>query len=458
MRYSILLPTHNRADVLKFALQSIFAQTEASFEVLVVGDGCTDGTADVVNAFDDPRILWYDLPKAPNFGYANRNIALKEARGELVAFLGHDDLWFPDHLALLYECFTANPGLELAYTMPVFVHPDGQMLPLHFNLHDDELRGQWADMKRNVLPAGCVVHRRSCFAKYGYWDETLPNCGDWELWARIMKGGGWNRFRYLPVATCLHFRAIWRRNPVLVPHEVAWHADNVDELRCAAGKIHVDCSGYDLEQEAVWHHIKEGGGSPVSELRNAMAVFLHRGNLEMAALSARHERMVSEHRRLALANLMYSSILYNHGIAPPEDVNAVSFYHFLEDGELNFWVTRDTALLTPGVHGKTRLKLFLCCGDGNQYSRFPFTLSVLKNDREIKTLLFDDSGQCRTVLLNVDKTTRVTFQSDGWLIVNETEASARITNITIGRERRLNPHILLKRIAASLFKHERKPV
>src|SRR5262245_54968910 len=110
--FSILLPTHNRADVLPFAIRSVLAQTVQDFELLIVGDGCRVGTAEIVRGFSDARIVWFDLPKGPNFGYNNRNIALRQARGAYVAYMAHDDLWLCDHLELLVAVL-GRPSIEL---------------------------------------------------------------------------------------------------------------------------------------------------------------------------------------------------------------------------------------------------------------------------------------------------------------------------------------------------------
>jgi GT2 family glycosyltransferase len=211
-RFSVLLPTHNRADVLGFAISSVLSQTLSDFELLVVGDGCTDNTADVVASFRDSRIRWFDLPKAPYFGYANRNVALKQAAGEFIAFMAHDDLVFPDHLAVLAAALE-RPGIEWVYSRPLWVTTDGLVVPFASNLRNaDELETFLS--VRNHIPASCVLHRRSCFEKYGYWPEDVPAGADWRYWIRVIEGGNRTNLDYCSTPTVLHFHAIWKTSQI----------------------------------------------------------------------------------------------------------------------------------------------------------------------------------------------------------------------------------------------------
>ena len=113
--WSILLPTHNRKETLLLAIESVLMQQEKSFEILVVADGCTDGTAKFVNDIQDSRVRLLNLPKAPHFGYANRNTALKMCQGNFIAFMAHDDIWLPDHLSILGEV-RKEPEIDLVYS------------------------------------------------------------------------------------------------------------------------------------------------------------------------------------------------------------------------------------------------------------------------------------------------------------------------------------------------------
>jgi glycosyltransferase involved in cell wall biosynthesis len=234
-RFSVLLATHNRCELLRLAILSVLAQTEEDFELLVVGDGCTDNSPSVIESFNDPRIRWFDLPKAPFFGYANRNVALKQATGEYLAYVADDDLIFPDHLALL-AATVEKSGAEWAYSRPLWVTTDGIVVPFASNLRNPDELDVFLTV-RNHIPATCVVYRRSCVEKYGYWPEEFPRGGDWKYWHRIIEGGNRINFDYCSTPSALHFNAIWKTTPdaqmpqVTAAREIAakgsWWPDNL---------------------------------------------------------------------------------------------------------------------------------------------------------------------------------------------------------------------------------------
>jgi hypothetical protein len=210
-RFSVLIPTHNRSGLLRLAISSVLAQTETDFELLVIGDGCTDDTADIVASFDDARIRWLDLPKAPHFGYANRNVALRQAAGAYIAFVTDDDLVFPDHLALLAATLEES-GAEWAYNRPLWVTTDGLVVPFASNLLNPDELDRFINC-RNHIPSTCVMYRRSCLDDYGYWPEDVPSSGDWHYWIRIIEGGHRAKLGYCPIPSVLHFNADWRKTP-----------------------------------------------------------------------------------------------------------------------------------------------------------------------------------------------------------------------------------------------------
>jgi len=256
-RISVLMPTHNRADVIGFAIKSVLAQTEADFELLIVGDGCTDNTADVVAGFDDPRIRWFDLPKAPHFGYANRNIALRQARGELIAFTAHDDLLFRDHLELLARAFD-NPRLDWIYSRPLWISTDGIIVPFCANLYNfDELKRFLT--VANFLPASCVMHHRRCFERSGYWPEEVKKAGDWVYWRRIINDGDRRSFGYLRSPTTLHFSASWRKSRHAQVNMVKTMLDIADSVAWWPAALKHAVPETVTEQSVVYEAMSKGG-------------------------------------------------------------------------------------------------------------------------------------------------------------------------------------------------------
>ena len=218
-KFSVLLPTHNRADVVGASIASILNQIFQDFEILVVGDGCTDETADVIASFDDQRIRWFDLPKGEGFGYGNRNHALAE--GELTACAAHDDLMLLDHLQLMATLFDARPRIQWAYCRPLWIDDEGTIIPFFLNLEANQAYQRFM-RDYNSLPAGCVVHRRSCFEKAGMWPVNVKEAGDWDMWRRIIGAYGRSALAVQRTPTQLHFRAHWRDPDNWAPRPLAY--------------------------------------------------------------------------------------------------------------------------------------------------------------------------------------------------------------------------------------------
>ncbi len=224
---SILLPTHNRAEVIGFSIQSIRAQTEANFELLVVGDGCTDATDAVVrqHARQDNRIFWLPFNKAYGSGYAHRNAVLKEARGRYIAFAAHDDIWLPDHLDLLLQELRAEPRPRMVYSRPIWIHPDGTLVPSVCNTDIMAIQEELLD-DHTEIPSICVIISADDLKTVGYWDamiqqkkeEQSPDCN---LWKRILALDKSPRIRFISTPTTLHFSSRWRSDGAETHPEIA---------------------------------------------------------------------------------------------------------------------------------------------------------------------------------------------------------------------------------------------
>ncbi len=198
----MIIPTYNWSTVLPFSIGSVLRQTFSDFEVLVIGDGCTDDSRTVVEAVNDERVRWIDLQ--PNSGHQStpNNEGLKQARGQLVSYLGHDDLWLPHHL----ECLTrqiAN-GSDFVYGITGMVSIDGSSIVPSPSPPTYE-RGLW------VPPTG-VVHKRELTERLGGWRNyrDLEVDPEVDLWQSAYDAG--YQFTLVPRLTALKFPAKYRKN------------------------------------------------------------------------------------------------------------------------------------------------------------------------------------------------------------------------------------------------------
>lgn len=205
------MPTNYRPDVIGYAIQSVLDQTEGDFELFVVGDGAKEGTKEAVRGFADPRIRWFDFEKAPGIGYPNRNRALRESRGRLIAFAADDNLMLPDHLARMARVFEDSAAMW-AYATAFWVSNDGIAAPelINFDFADER-----ADLRASkyVVPAEGVVYRASALPTRAAWPEDMLSAGDTALWNRIIDAKGEASMRRVPEATSLHFSALRKGHP-----------------------------------------------------------------------------------------------------------------------------------------------------------------------------------------------------------------------------------------------------
>ncbi|MFL5804444.1 MAG: glycosyltransferase [Roseiflexaceae bacterium] len=181
---SVLLPTYNRAHYLAEAIQSALDQTYPDLEVVVVDDGSTDNTAEVMQRFSDPRIR---LIRQENRGIsAALNTAFRTARGPYIAILNSDDRWLPELLAEELAVLRANPDVGLVYARCQAMNPAGQPLARTTGV-PARYPGQ---MFRSLLYGDhictiAVLARRAHVEQVGMWDESLIANEDWDLWLRL---------------------------------------------------------------------------------------------------------------------------------------------------------------------------------------------------------------------------------------------------------------------------------
>jgi len=185
LRVSVIIPTYNRADYLPQALQSVFDQTLDPFEVIVVDDGSTDNTTDVVRAFE-PRVRYFrhDHNKGVS---AARNSGLEAAQGEIIAWLDADDLWEPDFLATLIPLLAADPRLDGVYSGFVLMDAAGNILPQSSQrvVPPSDLFSSLIDTNLIVTPA--IVARKKCFEQVGNFDPQFGIAEDYDMWLRLAK-------------------------------------------------------------------------------------------------------------------------------------------------------------------------------------------------------------------------------------------------------------------------------
>jgi glycosyltransferase involved in cell wall biosynthesis len=180
---SVIIPTFNRRAMVREAIASVLAQRCASFELIVIDDGSTDGTGEDLQRLDADSVR---VTRTSNGGPAaarNRGIAL--ARGRFIAFLDSDDLWAPDKLARQAAFMRDNPHVAISQTGEVWIRNGRRINPAR--RHQKRGGDIFADSLRTCLISpSAVILKRELFDEIGGFDETMAACEDYDLWLRIL--------------------------------------------------------------------------------------------------------------------------------------------------------------------------------------------------------------------------------------------------------------------------------
>jgi glycosyltransferase involved in cell wall biosynthesis len=178
---SVVIPTYNRESMLPRALDSVFAQTRAPAQVIVVDDGSTDGTAEWVAA----RYQQITLLIQENRGVsAARNCGIEAAAGEWIALLDSDDEWTPTKLERQLDELATHPENLVCHTEEIWIRHHRRVNPKRKHAKYGGRIFQYCLPLCAMSPSSVLIHR-SVLNDVGGFDEEMPACEDYDLWLRI---------------------------------------------------------------------------------------------------------------------------------------------------------------------------------------------------------------------------------------------------------------------------------
>jgi hypothetical protein len=199
---SVVMATYGRGRHILPSIRSVIGQTLPEFELLVVGDACTDETEAVVRALGDPRVRWLNLPSRNGSQSGPNNAGIAEARSGVIAYLGHDDIWEPDHLSRLVATLATTNPPDFAVSGAIFHLPNGMPGSLVSGLFDET-----DDVAPYFFPPSSFAHRKAALDRTGLWRMPM-DCRapvDEDLLLRALETG--LRFRSTGAVTVHKFAA-----------------------------------------------------------------------------------------------------------------------------------------------------------------------------------------------------------------------------------------------------------
>ncbi len=181
MNISVIIPTYNRAHLLARAVRSVLNQSLSAQEIIVVDDGSTDNTAEVMTQ-QFPQCVY--IQQSNKGVSAARNRGIDAAEGEWLAFLDSDDEWLENKLQRQHDVLQQHPNIKICHTEEIWIRNGKRVNQMKKHAKSG------GSIFLNCLPLcvispSSVIIHRSLFDEIGNFDEQLPACEDYDLWLRI---------------------------------------------------------------------------------------------------------------------------------------------------------------------------------------------------------------------------------------------------------------------------------
>ncbi len=196
---SVIIPAYNAEKTIKQTIQSVLKQTFTDFELIIINDGSTDSTPEIINSINDERIKVFSFA---NSGLAcSRNRGIDLAKGEYISFLDADDLWTSNKLELQLKALQKNPEAKVAYSWVDYIDENGSFLypgnhvSFSGNVYEQLLLTNFIENGSNVLI------KMDAIQKVGNFDTSLIASEDWEFFLRL---GRYYHFVVVPLPQILY--------------------------------------------------------------------------------------------------------------------------------------------------------------------------------------------------------------------------------------------------------------
>jgi len=178
VKVSVIIPVHNCEDYIREAIDSVLNQTYKDFEVIVINDGSTDKTEEILRQYGD-KIRW---KSQENKGQAFAvNEGIKMAEGGYIAYLDADDVCLPERFESQVKYLDDHPDVGLVYSDCYQVDEYGSIIRTRKSKPHDK----FILLQSNYIPRSAVMHKRECLDEVGLFDESITGDDDWDMWIRI---------------------------------------------------------------------------------------------------------------------------------------------------------------------------------------------------------------------------------------------------------------------------------